>query len=259
MEKGFFDLNISKPPKGSLSLVGVGPGDPSLLTLAAVKAIQDATFIAYPVSKEGEDSIAAKIASQWITKDKALQPLVFPMVLETDPRRIAWTKATKKLLLLAAKGHQVAFLCEGDVSLFASGCYVLLAIKANYPEYPLKIIPGINSFSAAAAIGNYPLALQNEQLLVMPTPNDSKTLEGLLDDSLENHRILALLKLGDRWTWVRPLLEKKNLLNKSLFAQKVGFIDQNVIQASKVSSDSKPYFSLLLIRQTSPKVLPADF
>ena len=113
----------------SLTLVGVGPGDPSLLTLAAVKAIQNATVVAYPIPRQGEDGMAASIAASWITEDKKRLPLVFPMVSEPEPRKEAWRKASENLVSLVEEGEEVAFLCQGDVSLFASASYLLLYIN----------------------------------------------------------------------------------------------------------------------------------
>ncbi len=240
----------------SLTLVGVGPGDPSLLTLSAVEAIQKATLVAYPVSKEGEDGIAAHVAALWITEEKRRLPLLFPMVRESEPRQKAWKEASEKLVSLVMEGEEVAFLCQGDVSLFASASYVLLYIKAHHPNCPIRLIPGITAISAAAAVGEWPLSLQNDHLLILPTPNDSESLKMLLDDAFRSNTVLALLKLGRRWTWVRPLLEKKGLLNDSLFAQRVGFSDENVLLASKVPATDRPYFSLLLIRQSWPETLP---
>ncbi len=250
-------LEIPSSSTPCLTLVGVGPGDPSLLTLAAIHAIKNATVIAYPVTREGDAGVAATIASQWMTEKQELLPLLFPMVYEPAPRKRAWQGAGQKLATLVAKGEQVVFLCQGDASLFASSSYVLLDIKANHSECPVKIIPGITSISAAAAFGEWPLSLQNEQLLVMPTPDNAEALEEILDDSASLGRVLALIKLGNRWIWVRDLLERKKLLEASLFAQRVGFPDQLIVPANKVSAEEKPYFSLLLIRQSWPEVIPS--
>ncbi len=240
----------------SLTLVGVGPGDPSLLTLSAVKAIQNSTLVAFPVSKQGDDGFAATIAASWISEEKKRLPLLFPMVSASQPRKVAWREASEKLVSSVAEGEEVAFLCQGDVSLFASASYVLLYIRANYPEFPIKLIPGVSAISAAAAEGAWPLSFQTDQLLVLPTPDDPKSLGSLLDDAASAGRVLALLKLGKRWDWVRPLLEKKGLLSGSLFAQRVGCSDEQVLMADKVPASIRPYFSLLLIRQSWPEVLP---
>ncbi len=249
-------LPISHALPPSLTLVSVGPGDPSLLTLAAVKAIQNATLISYPVSKEGNEGIARQIASAWIKEDMKQLPLVFPMVSESELLKRAWRESGEKLVELVKAGEEVVFLCEGDVSLFATGSYILLYIKAHYPEFPIRLIPGVTAVSAAAAVGTWPLAMQKDQLLIVPTPDEPRCLEKLLDDPDCPSRVIALLKLGSRWTWVRPLLKRKGLLAGSLFAKRLGFIDQEIIDASEVSASDMPYFSLLLIRQGQTICLP---
>ncbi len=242
--------------KAGLTLVGVGPGDPLLLTIAAVQAIHNATVIAYPVAEEGKDSMAYEIASHWIDNRTKRLPILFPMVCEENLLKEAWKKAGDQLATAVANGENVVFLCQGDISLFASGSYVLLQFKANYPSLKLDLIPGINSFSAAAAAGAWPLTMQNDQLLVMSTPDRLEDLKQILEDTPHEGRVLALLKLGSRWKWVRPLLEQMDLLDDSLFVQRVGFADQEVFFASEVSAVSKAYFSLLLVRQGWPAVLP---
>ena len=129
-------------------------------------------------------------------------------------------------------------------------------VRKNYPDCEIELIPGICSLSAAAAKGLWPLSLQQDQLLVLPTPDDPLILEELLKDAATSNRVLALLKLGNRWLWVRPLLERLNLLKGSLFAERVGFVDEQVMPADKVEASVKNYFSLLLIRQTWPDTLP---
>ena len=240
----------------SLKIVGVGPGDPSLLTLSAVEAIQKATLIAYPVANEGDDGVAFSIAALWISENQKRLPLLFPMVYDSEPRKRAWKAAGQKIAAAVEEGEEVVFLCQGDISLFASASYVLLYIKENHPECPIQLIPGVSAISAAAAIGAWPLSLQNDQLLVLSTPDDSKSFENVIDQAALSGQVLAFLKLGHRWTWVRPLLEKKGLLEKALFAQRVGFSDEQVRIASEVKETVKPYFSLLLVRQCWPEVLP---
>ena len=205
--------------------------------------------------------MAAAIAAPWIGAGQRRLPLLFPMVAEAEPRIAAWHAAADALAAEVAAGHPVVLLCEGDVSLFASSSYVLLALRQRYPECPLRLIPGIPSACAAAAAASseglaWPLALQQEGLLIRPTPESATELEELLDRSAQEHTVLALLKLGQRWRWVRPLLEARGLLEGSLFAQRVGWPDQLLAVASAVPADEQPYFSLLLVRQSWPTVLP---
>lgn len=241
--------------------MSVGPGDPELLTVAAVRAIQAAAVVAYPVAREGAGGMAAAIAAPWIGASQRCLPLVFPMVSEAAPRIAAWHAAADVLASAVAEGAAVVLLCEGDGSLFASSSYVLLALRQRHPRCPLRLIPGVPAACAAAAAASsqglaWPLALQSEGLLIRPTPETAAELETLLEQAAATHTVLALLKLGRRWAWVRPLLAGRGLLEGALFAQRVGWPDQLIAPAPAVPASEQPYFSLLLIRQGWPEVLP---
>lgn len=246
----------SAPAPAGLTLVGVGPGDPELLTVAAVRAIGAAAVVAYPVARLEAAGMAAAIAAPWIAPDQRRLPLLFPMVAEAEPRRAAWHAAADALAAEVAAGRAVVLLCEGDASLYASASYALLALAERHPACPIAVIPGITAVAAAAAAGRWPLALQQEALWIRPTPDTAATLEALLAEARAAGAVLALLKLGQRWRWVRPLLAAQGLLEQSLFAQRVGWPDQLLASAAAVPGEEQPYFSLLLIRQGWPEVLP---
>ena len=243
-------------PVAGLTLVGVGPGDPQLLTVAAVRAIGAAAVVAYPVARLEAEGMAAQIAAPWIGPEQRRLPLLFPMVSEAEPRRQAWHAAAAALAAEVAAGQAVVLLCEGDASLYASASYALLALAERHPNCPVAVIPGITAVAAAAAAGRWPLALQQDALLIRPTPDDPAQLEALRAEAAAAATVLALLKLGHRWAWVRPLLDQRNLLPGALFAQRVGWPDQLLAPAAEVPADEQPYFSLLLIRQSWPEVLP---
>lgn len=241
--------------------MGTGPGDPSLLTLAAVEAIRQADVVAYPVARPGGEGMAAAIATPWIGAHQRRLPLLFPMVADAEPRIAAWHAAADALATAVAAGQVVVLLCEGDVSLFASSSYVLLALRQRHPHCPLRLIPGVPAVCAAAAAASsaglaWPLALQSEALWIHPTPATAAGLETLLERAAAGAAVLALLKLGHRWAWVRPLLAERGLLEDALFAQRVGWPDQLLAPASALPAEEQPYFSLLLIRQGWPAVLP---
>jgi precorrin-2/cobalt-factor-2 C20-methyltransferase len=200
--------------------------------------------------------MAAGVAGPWIGPGQRRLPLVFPMVTAAEPRRQAWQAAADRLAAEVAAGRSVVLLCEGDVSLFASSSYVLLALRDRHPALPVRLIPGISAVAAAAAAGAWPLALQQEGLLIRPTPEQPRELEELLARAAAGGWVLALLKLGGRWPWVRPLLAERGLLAEALFAERVGWPDERVCPAVEVPADAVPYFSLLLIRQGWPAVLP---
>ena len=242
-------------------LVGVGPGDPELLTVAAVRALEAADVVAHPIAHEGAESMALAIASRWLRPDQRCLPLLFPMVAEAQPRIDAWRHAADLLAAEVRAGNRVVLLCEGDVSLFATGSYVQLALRRRHPDVPFVLIPGIPSVCAAAAAAvegsvDIPLAFQREGLLIRPCPETESEFITLLESARKSSTVLGLIKLGQRWSWVRAVLEQENLLDQSLFAQRVGWPDQLLASAKEVPEAMKPYFSLLLIRQFWPEVLP---
>ncbi|WP_269624309.1 precorrin-2 C(20)-methyltransferase [Prochlorococcus marinus] len=239
-----------------LTITGVGPGDPSLLTLAAVDAIKGSTVVSYPVSTRGGDSLAEKIASKWITKDKKKLPLHFPMVDDQNTLKNAWRVAGNELMKMVEKGERVVFLAQGDISLFSTGSYLSKELEKYRSECLVKLIPGVTSFSAAAAKSKLPLAFQEEQLLISPVPDSYDELKVMLSDAASKKRVVVLLKLGKKWEWVKPLLEELDLMKKSIFAERIGFSDQEILSASDLSPGTRPYFSLLLIRQSWPLVMP---
>ena len=244
-----------------LTLVGVGPGNPELLTVAAVRALEAADVIAHPIAHEGAEGMALAIASRWLRPDQRCLPLLFPMVAEAEPRIAAWRSAADALVDEVRAGKRVVLLCEGDVSLFATGSYVQLALRRRHPDVPFALIPGIPSVCAAAAAAvegshDIPLAFQQEGLLIRPCPETEAEFTALLDSARRASTVLGLLKVGQRWSWVRAALDQAGLLDQALFAQRVGWPDQWVAPARAVPDDVKPYFSLLLVRQLWPEVLP---
>ena len=237
-------------------MVGVGPGDPELITVAAQRAIADATVVAYPVAALERPGMAAQIAQPWLAPTQRQLPLLFPMVQEAEPRQQAWQQAASAVAAEIRAGEQVVFLCEGDCSLFASSSYLLLALKAKAPELPIRVIPGITAASATAAAAAWPLALQDEQLQVVPLPDQPDQARQLLLTALEHGQPMVLLKVGRRWRWLRPLLVELELLESALYGERVGWPEQLVVPAASVAAEERPYFSLVLLRPAWPAVLP---
>jgi len=240
-----FTENKSDLP--SLTIVGVGPGDPLLLTIAAVDAIKKAKVIVYPVSDDNKKSFAADIVKKY-TKFKKNIPIIFPMAREDfDPDEI-WSNAAEKIVKFINNGESVVLLCLGDTSIFASSSNILRIIKNNFPKIITKTIPGISSISAAAALNDFDLVKKGETLIIKECPSSNSELASLIRASRGNKTVLAIMKVGKRWNLVREILEKEDIINKSLIALSVGMPDQIIQYASQYKKDFMPYFSLILIR-----------
>ena len=243
-------LSMFKSLRGdfaSLTIVGVGPGDPSLLTIAAVDAIRKAKVIVFPVSNDNKKSFAAEIVKKY-TKFKKKVPIIFPMARnDFDPDEI-WSIAVEKIVKIIQKGESVVLLCLGDTAIFASSSNILGIIKKQYPEIITNTIPGISSLSAAAALNDFDLVKKGETLIIKECPSSNSELSSLIRDSRGKKTVLAIMKVGKRWNLVRETLKKEDIIDTSLIALSVGMPDQIIQYASKYKNEIMPYFSLILIR-----------
>ena len=240
-------LNRYKTDSPTFTIVGVGPGDPSLLTIAAVDAIKKAKVIVFPISDDNKKSFAAEIVKKY-TKFKKNIPIIFPMARQDfDPDEI-WSNAVEKIIKFIQNGESVVLLCLGDTSLFASSSNILRLIKHNYPEIITKTIPGISSVSAAAALNDFDLVKKGETLIIKECPSSKSELISLIRESKGNKTVLAIMKVGKRWNLVREILKKENIIDTSLIALSLCMPDQIMQYASEYKKDFMPYFSLILIR-----------
>jgi len=231
----------------SLTIVGVGPGDPSLLTIAAVDAIKKAKVIVFPISDDNKKSFAAEIVKKY-TKFKKNIPIIFPMARsDFDPDEV-WSNAVEKIVKFILNSESVVLLCLGDTSLFASSSNILRILKNSYPEIITKTIPGISSISAAAALNDFDLVRKGETLIIKECPSSISELKSLISESRTNKKVLAIMKVGKRWNLVRETLKREDIMKKSLIALNVGMPDQIIQYASEFNKDNMPYFSLILIR-----------
>ena len=231
----------------TFTIVGVGPGDPSLLTIAAVDAIKKAKVIVFPISDDNKKSFAAEIVKKY-TKFKKNIPIIFPMARKDfDPDEI-WSNAVRKIVKFLKNGESVVLLCLGDTSIFASSSNILRIIKHDYPEIITKTIPGISSVSAAAALNDFDLVKKGETLIIKECPSLESELTTLIKENKANKTVLAIMKVGKRWNLVREILKKEDIINTSLIALSVGMPDQIVQYASQYKKEFMPYFSLILIR-----------
>ena len=242
--KKFLGFQNNSP---SLTIVGVGPGDCTLLTIAAVKAIKKAKVIVFPISNNDRKSSAAEIVKEYIKFKKKI-PIFFPMARQEFDPDDTWSNAVNIIVKYIKNYDSVALLCLGDTSLFASSSNILRIIEKNYPEIVTKIIPGISSISAAAALSNFNLAKKGETLIIKECPSNQQELVDLISINRDKKTVLVLMKVGKRWNWVKNLLKKEDIISKSVIALNVGMPDQMVQKVSKFNLNKVPYFSLIMMR-----------
>ena len=161
--------------------IGVGPGDPGLLTVSAVDALQNVGAVLAPAPRRGGESLALSIARTHLPEDCEVHTAHFPMTEDRDVLVAAWDEAAATLLRLAAAGASVAFITLGDAMLYSTWSYVLAALRRAAPDAPVATIPGVTAMAACAAAVGRPLAEGREPLLVWPDepPADAAALLAL--------------------------------------------------------------------------------
>ena len=238
-----------------LTILGVGPGDPELITVAGLKALRRAHTVAYPVAQPGGEGMAARIVAPWLRLGQRHLPLHFPMTTTAEPCQQAWRCAARQLVQAVRERSPVVLLCEGDVSLYASASYVVLQLqRMAIPRLRMRLIPGVTAMAAAAAASHWPLALGTQQLLIAPAPETTTALDALLVKA----EVLALHKVGQRWLWLREALEQRGLLHQAVVAERVGWPEQRLIPAMEFPTETCSYFSLVLVRLAWPSLLPSS-
>ena len=224
---------------GTLYGVGVGPGDPELLTMKAHRLISTAPVLAYPVNSEGE-GLAKRIVGKFIQPDSTHLPISIPMKTERAPAQCVYDRAAEEIGTHLRDGRDVVFLCEGDPFFFGSFMYLFERLKGTHA---CKVVPGVTSLTACAAELGRPLAARNEVLKVLPAPMESDALTR----ELETAESAAIIKVGRHFEKVRGVLESLSLVDQAWIVEAATNPEQSIRALGDVPEGERPYFSTILV------------
>jgi precorrin-2/cobalt-factor-2 C20-methyltransferase len=231
-----------------LIAVGVGPGDPELITLKGLRAIQSADVIFTPLSREGDASIALQIATPWIDQERQrLVSLPLPMTRDAGQLRPAWQAAAATIQQELTGRQRGVYLLLGDPLLYGTFSYLWRELHTA-ANITVKIIPGITSFAAAAAAGGVPLTMADERFVVLPASyeTDMLTLQRLLND----FNTVVLMKAGTALPTIVTALQQLNLLDHALYAERVGLEGEFITRDLRtLDLQHRPYLSLVIVRR----------
>lgn len=224
---------------GKLYGVGVGPGDPELLTVKAARLIGDATVIAY-LAANGTQSTALSIARRYVPSSARHIVIDMPMRTDRQPAEEAYDTGASAIAAQLQIGHDVIALCEGDPFFYGS----FISIFARLSEhYVCEVIPGITSFTAAAAALRRPLTSRNTVIKILPaTLPDNR-----LSEELMTAESVAIIKVGRHFARVRTTLRLLGLHASAHVIIKATHADETVLPLEDVTDDAIPYFSTILV------------
>lgn len=232
--------------RGRLYGIGLGPGDPELLTLKAKEILNKVDTIFVPISSGAKSSSARFIVEAVLDKPKEIVELTFPMTRDKDHLLSYWESAAKEIAKEIGKGKEVAFVTIGDPFIYSTYIYLLKTLKKCFPYIKSQTIPGISSINAASAKVEVPLVEGDEKLAILPV-NDN--LEGLRE-ALEGFDTVILMKIGTKLSKVTKLLEELNLLKNSVLVSQVGCSKEKIIKdLHSLKDDQLGYFSIIIVRK----------
>ncbi len=227
---------------GRLYGLGLGPGDPELVTLKALRLLRTVPVVAYPAPETG-DSFARRIVADWLDRGQREIAIRFPMQPGPPPAAIYRAAAVQLAECLAA-GDDVAYLCQGDPLFYGSFAGILAQLGEHYP---VTIVPGVSSLTACAAAAALPLVQRDETLSVIPATLDEDALARRLDTP----DVAAIIKLGRNFAKLRRVLDRLGLSDGALYVERASLDNQRIAPLAAVDPASVPYFATALVRRRS--------
>lgn len=238
--------------------VGMGPGDPELITVKGLRAIQRARLIFVPRSQDGEQSLALRIAREWIDPERQqIVELLLPMTRNADKLMPAWQAAADQIAAsMAAVDVEADTLIEGvylllgDPLLYGTFTYIWAALAEAHPAIAIEIVPGVTSFAASAAQGQFVLSRTSDRVAILPASyeTDGEALRQLLAD----FDTVILMKVGPVLPQILTALEEMDLLESALYAERVGMPEEQMAHGpdlKALKNQRRPYLSLLIVKR----------
>lgn len=225
---------------GVLYGVGVGPGQPDLITLRAVKVLAEVDVVLAASSSRNDYSLAHRIAAEHIPAGAEILRLEFPMTREAAQLNEAWERNLAETAALLRAGRNVAFITLGDPLIYSTFGYLLAGIKKSYPEVRVEVVPGITSYQAAAARTATVLCEDDQNLLLLSGVADEAELRASLQDA-DN---AVILKTYRNFPAIRSCLLETDLDQR--FVSRLGLDNEIVCPNLADAPDSPNYLSLVI-------------
>ena len=224
---------------GTFYGVGVGPGDPELLTLKAVRVLESCPVLAAPQTASGEMT-ALSIARQVVDLEgKTLLPLFFTMSRDKERQRAAHREAAEAVRLHLERGQDVAMAILGDVSIFSTYCYLMDILKGE--GFPCVMVPGVPSFCAVAARLGRSLTEANTPLHILPGGGEGP------GESLDLPGTKVLMKSGRNYPQLLEELERRDWLDQAGMVENCGLPGERIFPTLEENPESSGYFTTIIL------------
>jgi len=232
---------------GTLYGIGVGPGDPELLTLKAVKVLREVSHVFAASSSKNDYSLAESIVAGHLPPGMSVDRLAFPMTYNPESLENAWHSNCEKIVEILLQGKNVAFLTLGDPLTFSTFIYIKRKIEKRLPDVEIKVVPGITAFQAAAACAGLPLAEGEETFVVMSAAKG----ENRLKSAVEFSGNVVLMKTYKHFRQILSQIREEGLEDHCCLVSRCG-LEGEIVERDfeKLSEIEQPhYLSLMIIKK----------
>jgi len=221
--------------------IGVGPGDPELLTLKGLRILRAAPVVAYPAPEQG-DSLARAIVAPHLPGNQVEIAIRMPLEVARFPAQAVYDRAAAEIAAHLRAGRDVAVLCQGDPFFYGSFMYLFGRLSR---DWTVTVVPGVSSLTTCAAVLGAPLAARDDVLSVLPAPLPEEVLEARLRDA----DAAAIVKLGRHFPKVRRVLARLGLTGNARYVEHASMANQRILALDEVRDETVPYFAMLLVHR----------
>ena len=227
--------------------IGVGPGDPELLTRKAERILRSVPIICAPTAGTADSSYALSIIEPLLDLEKQEVIIqVFPMRKDQDGLEEYWETAAAEVAERVRGGSDVAFITIGDPFIYSTFLYIYRIFREKFPDIPIEIIPGVSSINAAAVAAGIPLGLGSERIAIIPAAFEEKDLRNILID----FETVVLMKVSRVFGGIYALLKELGLEKNCAFISRVGTAEQEVVfDLESLLGRKLDYLSLLIVKK----------
>ncbi|MFH0069441.1 precorrin-2 C(20)-methyltransferase [Peribacillus sp. NPDC056705] len=231
---------------GTLFGLGVGPGDPELITVKAFRVIQESPVIAYPKKRKGSKSYAHRIVEVYIRpEEKDMLGLVFPMTKDQAILDREWKGTVEKVWQKLNEGKDVAFVTEGDPLLYSTFIHMMKLMQELHPEVEIKTVPGISSFNGSASRLGIALADGDDHVAIVPARDDYEAMK----KAIEDHDAVVFIKVAKVIDLMITVLKDLDLLEKASVVTKVTSDEEVIWKVSELEGLELEYLTLMVVRK----------